>query len=62
MAPGARSTTTWLNGAPAIRLDRDGETVVAVSLVIVGDRITHLYAVSNPHKLARLDHPVPVSR
>lgn len=61
-APGARSTTTWLNGAPAIRLDLDGEIVVAVSLVIVDGRIARIYAVSNPHKLAGLDHPFPVSR
>ena len=45
----------WLNGSPAIRIDVDGELDTAVSLVVEHGRITRIYAVRNPHKLARLD-------
>jgi RNA polymerase sigma-70 factor (ECF subfamily) len=48
------ATATWLNGAPAIRFDVGGQVDTAVSLVVVDGRITRVYAVRNPHKLARL--------
>lgn len=44
----------WLNGSPGIRLDVDGQVDTAVSLVIEDGRITRVYAIRNPHKLARL--------
>jgi RNA polymerase sigma-70 factor (TIGR02957 family) len=62
VAPGARLETTWLNGAPAVRIDLDGQLDTAVSLVIDGGRLARIYAVRNPHKLARLDEPAPLSR
>jgi RNA polymerase sigma-70 factor (TIGR02957 family) len=46
--------TMWLNGAPAIRIDLAGELDTAVSLVVADGLITHIYAIRNPHKLARL--------
>src|ERR671934_277684 len=46
---------TWLNGAPALRIDPSGEFDTAVSLTVEGGRITRIYAIRNPHKLARLD-------
>jgi RNA polymerase sigma-70 factor (ECF subfamily) len=52
----------WLNGAPAMRLDLGGELDTVVNLVIDGGRITRIYAVRNPHKLARLGAPVRLSR
>jgi len=61
-ARGAHADTTWLNGAPAIRIDLDGELDTAVSLVIDDGRVTRVYAVRNPQKLARLDEPAPLSR
>ena len=54
--------TVWLNGAPAGRIERGGEVDTAVSLVVAGGRITHIYAIRNPHKLARLDHEAALSR
>jgi RNA polymerase sigma-70 factor (ECF subfamily) len=44
----------WLNGSPAARIDIDGELDTAVSLAVDGGRITRIYAVRNPHKLAGL--------
>jgi RNA polymerase sigma-70 factor (ECF subfamily) len=56
-APGARVGTTWLNGAPALRIDPAGEFDTAISLTVEGGRITRIYAIRNPHKLSRLDEP-----
>jgi RNA polymerase sigma-70 factor (TIGR02957 family) len=61
-APGAPVGTTWLNGAPALRIDPAGEFDTAVSLTVDAGRITRIYAIRNPHKLARLDEPAALSR
>jgi RNA polymerase sigma-70 factor (ECF subfamily) len=52
----------WLNGAPAARIDLDGQLNTVASLVIEHGRITRIYAVRNPHKLARLDVEAQLSR
>ncbi len=52
----------WLNGAPAARFSFDGELNTVASLVIENGRITRIYAVRNPHKLARLDQEAQLSR
>jgi RNA polymerase sigma-70 factor (ECF subfamily) len=52
----------WLNGAPAARFDLDGELNTVASLVIEDGRITRIYAVRNPDKLARLDEEASLSR
>jgi RNA polymerase sigma-70 factor (ECF subfamily) len=62
LAPGAQVGTTWLNGAPALRVDPDGEFDTAVSVTVDGGRITRIYAIRNPHKLARLDEEATLSR
>ena len=62
MPDGATVTPTWLNGAPAARLDVAGVLDTAISLVIEDGRITRIYAVRNPHKLAWLDREAPLSR
>jgi RNA polymerase sigma factor (sigma-70 family) len=51
-----QTTTVWLNGAPAGRLENDGR-LVAVSLVIEDGKITRIYVIANPRKLTRLDEP-----
>jgi RNA polymerase sigma-70 factor (TIGR02957 family) len=51
--PGIVMTPTWLNGMPGARIDLDGD-VTAISLRIEDGRITHIYAIRNPHKLTRL--------
>jgi RNA polymerase sigma-70 factor (TIGR02957 family) len=52
----------WLNGGPAARLDLDGELNTVASLVIEDGRITRIYVIRNPHKLARLDEEAELSR
>jgi RNA polymerase sigma-70 factor (TIGR02957 family) len=60
--PDAVVGTVWLNGAPAVRIDLAGELETAVSLVVADGRITRIYAMRNPHKLARLDEVATLSR
>ena len=62
LAPSVRVGTTWLNGAPALRVDPAGEFDTAISLTVEGGRITRIYAIRNPHKLARLDEQATLSR
>jgi RNA polymerase sigma-70 factor (TIGR02957 family) len=62
VAPALRSDLVWLNGAPAIGIDLDGERHAVISLVVADGRISHLYAVNNPQKLERLDQPEQVAR
>ncbi len=52
----------WLNGEPAARIDLDGGLAAAVSLTVEDGRITRIYTVVNPHKLARLDAEAELSR
>ena len=56
------TTRVWLNGAPAGRIDFDGELGAAVSLTVEQGRITRIYVVRNPHKLARLDETAELAR
>ena len=62
VAPDADIRMVWLNGAAAVRVDLDGELNTAVSLVIEDGRISRIYAVRNPKKLARLDEELRLSR
>jgi len=55
-------TPVWLNGAPGARIDIDGEVAAAVSLTVENGRITRIYAIWNPHKLARLGKEARLSR
>ena len=62
--PGAaafETTTVWLNGAPAGRIEIDGEPA-AVSLVVENGRVTRIYVMRNPRKLTRLDEPAELAR
>jgi RNA polymerase sigma-70 factor (ECF subfamily) len=59
---GAELSIVWLNGAPAARIEtaRFGTTVVTVA--VENGRITRIFAMRNPHKLARLDEPAELTR
>jgi RNA polymerase sigma-70 factor (ECF subfamily) len=59
---GVSARTVWLNGSPAARIDIGGELDTAVSLAVENGRITHIYAVRNPHKLGRLNEVAPLAR
>ena len=61
-APGARVEASWLNGAPALRIDAGGEFDTAVSLTVEGGRITRIYAIRNPQKLGGLDTVASLAR
>ena len=52
----------WLNGSPGARIDIGGEVNTAVSLSVENGRITRIYAIRNPHKLARLDGVATLTR
>ena len=62
VAPEAVLDTVWLNGAPAGRIDLGGELDTVVSVAVADGRITHIYAIRNPHKLARLDEEATLTR
>ena len=61
-APDAVVGTVWLNGALAGRIDLAGKLDTAISLVVADGKITRIYAIRNPHKLARLDEEATLSR
>jgi RNA polymerase sigma-70 factor (ECF subfamily) len=52
----------WLNGSPAVRIDIGGELDTALGLAIEHGRVTRIYAIRNPHKLAGLDMAAPLTR
>lgn len=62
IAPGAKIATLLLNGAVAARIDLAGGFTAAVAFVVEDGRITSIYSISNPRKLARLDRVVALTR
>jgi RNA polymerase sigma-70 factor (TIGR02957 family) len=56
------TTEIWLNASPALRIDIGGALDTAVSVAVENGRITHIYAVRNPHKLARFDVVAALTR
>ena len=62
IAARAELRIVWLNGAPAVRIDVDGELDTAVSVGIEDGLISRIYAVRNPSKLARLEDELRLSR
>jgi len=54
VSPGAEVMIVWVNGAPAIRIDLDGELDTVISLSVEAGRISRIYAVRNPEKLTGL--------
>lgn len=61
-APGLTSVVVDLNAGVAARIDPGGEFDTAVSFVVEDGRITHMYAVRNPHKLQRLGEVAELTR
>jgi RNA polymerase sigma-70 factor (ECF subfamily) len=62
LVPDARTATLWVNGAPAAWLtgEKAGETVV--SFEVHEGRITRIFAMRNPEKLARITEPTELAR
>src|SRR5699024_11487223 len=51
-----------VGGAPALRLELDGQLEAVATFTVADGRITHLYIVRNPHKLGGLATPTALSR
>jgi RNA polymerase sigma-70 factor (TIGR02957 family) len=62
VAPDAVVGTAWFNGALAGRVELAGALDTAISLVVEDGRVTRIFAMRNPHKLARLDAEATLSR
>jgi RNA polymerase sigma-70 factor (TIGR02957 family) len=62
LVPAVEITTLLVNGAVAARLDPNGALNTAIAFVIEDGRIARLYAISNPHKLERLDEVAELRR
>ncbi len=59
---GLEAKAVWINGSPGCRIEIGGELTAAVSVVVKSGRITHMYAILNPHKLAGLDGVAALTR
>ena len=55
------TSTVWLNGAPAARVEFNGQ-LAAVTLVVENGRITRIHAIANPRRLTRMDAPTELVR
>ena len=56
------ATRVLVNGAPALRIEVDGVLFGVVSLTVEDGRVTRIYSVANPDKLARLDAEAVLAR
>ena len=59
---GAEVAAIWLNGAPAARIDIPQFGTTVVSFAVESGRVTRVYAMRNPSKLARLDEQAELTR
>lgn len=62
VSPDAVVGSMWINGAPSLRVERNGALDTAISLTIANGRITRIYAIRNPHKLGRLEEVTDLQR
>jgi RNA polymerase sigma-70 factor (ECF subfamily) len=51
----AAAARAWVNGEPGVLIEVDGQVAAAVSFTVEHGRITRIYSVANPQKLAWLD-------
>jgi len=58
----AEVSTLWINGAPAARIDSAQFGTTVITMALENGRITRIYAMRNPHKLARLHEPAELTR
>ena len=59
---GVTAAPAWINGGPGVLVEVDGTLVVAVGLTVSDGRITRLFGIANPEKLARLDAEAHLAR
>ncbi len=60
--PDVETRAVWLNGSPGFRVDIGGELNTAVGVSVENGRITRVYAMRNPHKLAGFDGVAALTR
>ncbi|HVM53765.1 MAG TPA: sigma-70 family RNA polymerase sigma factor [Acidimicrobiales bacterium] len=56
------TATVWLNGSPAVRVAASNASKAALTVTLDDGRITRIYIVANPEKLARLDQVTALTR
>jgi RNA polymerase sigma-70 factor (ECF subfamily) len=52
----------WVNGAAGARVEFGGALDTAISVVVEDGRVSRIYSIRNPHKLARLGEEATLSR
>jgi RNA polymerase sigma-70 factor (TIGR02957 family) len=62
VAPGATTSTLFVNGAVAARVSPTAEIKPALTFVVENGQITRIYAMLNPHKLGRLEKVTELRR
>jgi RNA polymerase sigma-70 factor (TIGR02957 family) len=62
VSAGAEARIVWVNGAPAMRIDLDGELDTVMSLSVEDGRISRIYAMRNPEKLTLVSGEMQLSR
>lgn len=56
------ASTQWINGSVGAVLHLDGQVAGTLSFSVSDGRITRVYAVGNPHKLAHLQKAIELTR
>ena len=56
------ATGVWINGSWGSRIDIGGTLDTVVSITVEDGRITRVFAIRNPHKLAHLDGVAALTR
>lgn len=59
---GLNLSPMMVNGQPGLRAEVDGELIGAISVAVEDGRVTRIYTVANPEKLARLDAEIGLTR
>ena len=62
LVPDAFVEPVLVNGGPAARIDAGDKGETVISVAIEDGRITRIFAMRNPHKLARIDEAVDLGR
>jgi RNA polymerase sigma-70 factor (ECF subfamily) len=59
---GLNLSPMMVNGQPGLRAEVDGELVGAISVTVEDGRVSRIYSIANPEKLARLDAEMGLTR
>jgi hypothetical protein len=57
-----RAAPMWVNGAPGVRIEVDGELYGAIGVTVEDGRIARIFSIVNPHKLAGLGAEAALTR